>query len=887
MRQHSHSRLRAGSILPLLLICVVALMGMLALAVDVGLVAIARTQAQDVADLAALSGARILNGDTSNSSNLNNVATAITAAQTAATSNMLLGSAVKSSAITATPGVFTYDSTAQQFSASFPNKPGSDAWSVMKVAVNTTTPTYFGRVLGIQSFAVKATATAAHKPRDLALILDFSGSMKFGSTTAFYIGNYSDFYGSMNPDSVYPQFGPYYAMSQRPLASGVTSPSSNGTGYNPLQRTQYFYDSAGYVYSANNLTSSANGGPPIVQDFLTSSAGGWVNAFHQPQADASYNSNQTPVATPAPANFQDQSSSPAKYVGDVFPRKNSAKSGSNWAATVVEYFTGSNTALPNNHQANVAPMPSWEGNGEGNGYGPKFLGSSMGPGYWGKTFMIWPPDPRWGGAVQAPDPTQISPSDPKKDKNGNYICDWRKRFFCYPNSATDGNPNRSKPLDDNSILFDSNGYIQKPYRNGVYYYAVNYKAILAWLTSGPQVLPPNLYAGRLQYYSSIPSDIPLTGGTLDQCFWRDYINQVLGIADDAGGLTFYGNETAGWGTVKITSKANLYNGGSGKNAPYMQYNDNPIRPRAHFWFGPLTMVMFLTTDNNGADNMWPGTCHEAHCWQLKAGMNSALTDMQLNHPNDWASLIFFSTEPGFATSRVSMSRNYTQMQNALFFPFSLLNNLGNASQQIVPYAYSTNSNSIYYTGGGDVPNARGGTCPEMGFQVAYNEFSSASGFNGRRGASKVVIFETDGVPNNFNAGTFSNNGAYNSYYTGPIGTTAWVGNNDPAATGPALAVVSNISAQTTAAVPGYSTTRSPARVHSIAFGDLFEVNNSDSQAALTFVLNVQQKGNTSSSTDTSIENYKIITGDYVTRIKNLQQALQRIMQSGIQVSLIQ
>ena len=113
-----------------LVVCLIALMGMLALGVDIGLVAIARTQAQDVADLAALSGARILNGDTSNSNNLNNINNATTAATTAADSNSLLGKAITQSMITAQAGIYTYDSTAQQFSASFPGTPGSNAWSV-------------------------------------------------------------------------------------------------------------------------------------------------------------------------------------------------------------------------------------------------------------------------------------------------------------------------------------------------------------------------------------------------------------------------------------------------------------------------------------------------------------------------------------------------------------------------------------------------------------------------------------------------------------------------------------------------------------------------------------------------------------------------------------
>ena len=77
-------------------------------------------------------------------------------------------------------------------------------------------------------------------------------------------------------------------------------------------------------------------------------------------------------------------------------------------------------------------------------------------------------------------------------------------------------------------------------------------------------------------------------------------------------------------------------------------------------------------------------------------------------------------------------------------------------------------------------------------------------------------------------------------------------------------------------------------VHALAFGQLFESTTTSpmKQAALDFLLAVQQDGKTSSSSDTSIESYKIITGDYNTRIDKIRQALERIMDSGIQVSLI-
>lgn len=875
---------RTGSILPLLVICIIALMAMIALAVDIGMVAAARTQAQDVADLAALAGTRMLNGDSSNSSNLNNVTTAVATAKDAADNNAILGRPVTASMITTRTGIYTYDATLQRFVASFPGAPGTNAWSVMEVTLNTTTPTYFGRVLGINSFNISAKATATHRPRDVALVLDFSGSMKYGSQAAYFTGGYNDLVGSLNPDDVYPRFGHYYDMALRPLATSTTGPTSNGTGYNPLQRTIVFEDAGGEAHAANNLSTTSNGGPPVVQDFLTVYGGGRVNAFHQPQG--SWKPDKLPVCTPAPASFADQDNTGVNYVGDQWPKKNRVTNGnSNWAITVLEYWNGSNSVVPDNHQKNASMSggTKFEGTANGNGYGSGFQGFSMGPGYYGKTFWMWPPDPRWGGGTQAADPTKPSTNDPKKDVYGNFICDWRKRFFKYGESFSDTSL-RGQPLDDNSVLFDSSGRIKQQSASG---FRVNYAAILAWLKSGPQTLPPNLHAGRLLYYDSIPTDLPFTGGDMNQCFWRDYIHTVLGVDNYGGSRSLYGTEAAGWGPVKITPKANLYNGGTGSLAPYMMYMDNPIRPRAHFWFGPLTMTMFLTTDNVGRDNMWPGTCHESHCWQLKAAVNSALDDIKNNHPNDWASLIFFSDEDNFATPRVTLGRDYSRMKNALFYPFSLLDGLGDSSLEIRPYQYYSNYNMIYYNGGGDVPNARGATCPHMGFQVAYNQLSTASGYNGRRGAAKVVIFETDGVPNTVCGGSFQNNGPYKSLYTGGIGSTSYVGNNDPSVTDPAVDVVTNICALDTAANPGYSTNRLRARVHAIGFGDLFETSNTQKGNALAFLLRVQKAGNTSAAADASIENYKIITGDYNTRIANLKQALERIMQSGIQVSLIQ
>jgi hypothetical protein len=108
----------------------------------------------------------------------------------------------------------------------------------------------------------------------------------------------------------------------------------------------------------------------------------------------------------------------------------------------------------------------------------------------------------------------------------------------------------------------------------------------------------------------------------------------------------------------------------------------------------------------------------------------------------------------------------------------------------------------------------------------------------------------------------------------------------------AVAAVSQICALDTAPLPGYSSTRNPARVHAIAFGNLFESGSSLRGTALDFLAQIQVAGNTSpSGTDgagyEATEPYKLIIGDSNTRIDKIRQALERIMQSGVQVSLIQ
>ena len=164
-----------------------------------------------------------------------------------------------------------------------------------------------------------------------------------------------------------------------------------------------------------------------------------------------------------------------------------------------------------------------------------FQGSSMGPGYWGKTFFIWPPDPRFDTTANLANP---SPANPAFDVAGKPMCDWRRRFFLKGNGVA-----FDPQADDiNAILFrTSNGHTLNSVVTSVTtaytanncpgYYRLNYPAIIAWLKSGPQTLPSNLRSGRILYYSSIPSDLT-TGGpgnADDRTFWREYVHFILGV----------------------------------------------------------------------------------------------------------------------------------------------------------------------------------------------------------------------------------------------------------------------------------------------------------------------------------------------------------------------
>jgi hypothetical protein len=348
----------------------------------------------------------------------------------------------------------------------------------------------------------------------------------------------------------------------------------------------------------------------------------------------------------------------------------------------------------------------------------------------------------------------------------------------------------------------------------------------------------------------------------------------------------------------------------------MRYDDSPRRPRTHFWFGPMTMVDFLGNYNLGLQLSyakhwwWPGTAHEAPLYACKIGMRAALQDIKDNHPNDFVSFIMFSVPMETATdsgsgrrmnrARAPLGRNYTRMIDSLWYPPYTLDNPGT---EINIYDPAQNL---------ETPRAMGGTCYSMGLMLAYNQFSINSslanynpapapvgdaGGNGRKGATKVVIFLTDGQPNHLATASFENAGSHNSYYrirfnSSSLGASEYPnvsGTSDNSATVKTeiFNICTQIAASETAASPGYSSTRHPAQIHCLGFGPVFGPASPDSAAALATLAQMEAIGNVPASQRIGTVSYKVLVGDDTALSTNLQTAITKIMQDGRQVSLIE
>ena len=966
-------RARRGTILPLLGVCLIGLFAFVALAVDLGMLAVSRTQCQNGADVAALVGTRTLNNKDGVA--YSNLPAAVAALKSAATSNPHLSGYFANAQISKIEaGQYLYDTTSQTFrvstwvdvtSGGAVNPPGG-SWTALRVTLTVAQPTYFMRVFGVTSMPSGARATAVYRPRDVAFVIDMTGSMKYSSTFNSSNTTASRNFQSMNPDTLVPAHAHYAATATRNAIVATANQATPG----------------GEAIQRNNYCIATPAGPPIIRNFyfdpsnvstpatvaypLTTKPDGTpnlINAFHRwspPESGGDqtnyvgptytftgYNAFHTGAEpnpkgpTPAPGTFGSMTdSTAAAYVGDRWRRRTGAidktttdwASGNNQAAFHAADLLGY-SSVPSGFTAGWVNFrdPVWEtygydldivkyrtqrgsdgpmnpddfkannGNSEANILLPqadRFVGYSMGPGYWGKTFFIWPPDPR------TPDVAQAAGGD------------WRRRFFFNKsggalNTQADNNAANGSAAGSfdaiNEVILNTGASGQT--LTATAGTQVNYAAILKWLKSGPQTLPPNLRAGRVLYYSSIPDDVDTATGTtqqqLDKAFWKNYIDFVLGVGSYTGSSNLYGVADSWASSTASVTQADLATytfswDGTNARRPYMRYTDSPLRPRLHTWFGPLSMVHFLTCAVNG-ENWQAGTTYEAHSWQLKAGMNSVLDDVKNNRPGDYAGLVFFSSAHNGV--RVGLGQDFPALKNALFYPKSLypqVNSGIDVTSEMRPY---TNTSLGGYDDT-DIPNAVGSTDPATGLAYAFNLLSpssipaaqAAGAGNGRRGAQKIIIFETDGVPNYARTLTFNPRG-YNSYYTATGGTGMTQGGT--AVQNESFAVIQQIAKQmattgtTTGSGPdsGLSLPNAPARIYPIAFGDIFDADLSPNatfrDTAFRFLAKCAEYGGTGPANATTLPDAQVITGPYQQRITRLRDCLERIFQTGVSVVLIE
>jgi hypothetical protein len=809
-------------------ISLVALCGFTALAVDVGMLVVAKAQCQNAADTAALTGSRSIDGSPSS-----NLSTATANAKNAAMANSVLTQQVQSSDVTIQNGAYHYDPTAQSFSPQFPPQ-SPDNYNLTQATVTHTVNYAFAKVFNLTSMNISTTAIATHRPRDTCIVLDYSGSMNNGSdlwNCETYLGNLMG--TSNNTDSVFPQYG-YYDTTFSPRCTMQCTSTDPRVG-------------------KCNVTISVLGIPPLVNNFYQNARG----------AGASPGFSQAPGGVTNPGGDK-----PLTVKGTMTPAKN-------WQEIVLGNSGGT---PPTAAQAN-----SWLNNGYKSVTSTTFNGYTQGPGYWGKTFFIWPPDP---------------------------TNDWRENFFLMPGGSY---PSFGGKMNDNTKLFSSSSTLNDPPGN----YVINYAAILNWIKNvGPSgnanPFPPMLRAGNILYYDQIPSDVPSSAydhtqpnrniSDPTQRFWKEYIDYTLGVwRDPFGNIQHPGTPSCSYGPeftcgsstagqyVQITGPNSTYTDSHGD--PYISPLDNPKRPRHRFWFGPMTMVQYLSDVGQ-----FPGTAQDISMVPAKLGIQGALSDIKNNHPNDLVSMILFSRpnyngEPAevgaFSQAQYSLSHDFTSMINSLWFP---------------PNSGTTDVR-LWDPNGSQTPRAHGdytaNTATSYGFMLAYNQFSSNASLRsglvgglGRKGAQRLVVLETDGMANVSTTQNFSSLGAYNSYYNIRPGDTVTTSGNSPDTD--AIQVAQRICAQTTdnANGPGFALPRKPVIIHCIVFGAIFEPTAQDGQSntAMAMCQQISSIGGTGfppSVTSTSDPNYyKICVGTLDQRQAKLRQAFSTIMDDGISVVMV-
>jgi len=203
---------RRGAILVLSCFLIIVMVGLVAFTVDLGYIELVRTQLQASVDSAALAGASQL---------VNGTAAANTEALNFVSQNSAGGKTLSASNTTVEFG--NWDPVTRTFTVSNSNPNG-----VRITASLNQQPTFFAKMYGMNSFNTSAQAIAVYQPRDIALALDYSGSMCFDSQLCS-IGSLGQAAVEANILQIYQQLGSpvYGTLTFTPVAYGTSSTSNS------------------------------------------------------------------------------------------------------------------------------------------------------------------------------------------------------------------------------------------------------------------------------------------------------------------------------------------------------------------------------------------------------------------------------------------------------------------------------------------------------------------------------------------------------------------------------------------------------------------------------------------------------------------------------------
>ncbi len=276
---------RRGAILLLTVFLIVVLLGMIAFALDLGYIFMARTQLQTAADSAALAAAGAMGQSQSIATN--------EAAKFAAY-NCIENHSVQLASSDVVYG--TWDKNSNTFTP-VGGEPGNAAQVTAHAdgTSNKAIPMFFGRIFNVASVNMQAKATATCNPRDICFVVDLSGSMNndtdpnnTSSIDASYPGVGTTMMTDIFNDFGYGSFSGAQSESiGAPLGKSLsvlkgTSTNNPLLDYNNTTPQTFTYNGTNYQYTIPTqyqIKTHLNNGVRVVDDsssVRTQKAYSWV-----------------------------------------------------------------------------------------------------------------------------------------------------------------------------------------------------------------------------------------------------------------------------------------------------------------------------------------------------------------------------------------------------------------------------------------------------------------------------------------------------------------------------------------------------------------------------------------------------------------------------------